>query len=45
MKNSFETFKTTKIQKAAIVVACVAFFGILISMKVKPDLPVFMKKM
>jgi len=34
----------TKIQKAAIVVACIGFFSILIYMIVEPDLPVFMKK-
>ena len=44
MRKIFGTFKTTKIQKAAIVVACVGFFGILIYMKVEPDLPAFLKK-
>jgi hypothetical protein len=43
MKKIFAPTKITKIQKAAIVVACVGFFGILIYMKIKPDLPVFMK--
>jgi hypothetical protein len=44
MRKIFATFKTTKIQKAAIMIACIGFFGILIYMKVEPDLPVFLKK-
>ena len=44
MKNFFALFKITKIQKAAIVVACIGLFGMLIYMKVRPELPVFIKK-
>lgn len=44
MRKIFATFKTTKIQKVAIVVACIGFFSILIYMKVEPGLPVFLKK-
>lgn len=43
MKKVFAPFKITKIQKAAIFVACIVF-GILIYMKVTPDFPVFTKK-
>ena len=44
MKKIFAPFKITKIQKAAIFVACIGLFGILIYMKVTPDFPVFIKK-
>jgi len=44
MKKLFALFKITKIQKAAIVVACIGLFGILIYMNVKPELPIFIKK-
>ncbi|MGE6487225.1 DUF6241 domain-containing protein [Paenisporosarcina sp. NPDC076898] len=44
MKKIFAPFKITKIQKAAIVVTCVGFFCIFIYLKVKPDLPVILKK-
>jgi len=44
MKKAFAPFKITNIQKAAIFVACIGLFGILIYMKVNPNFPVFIKK-